>query len=342
MGDHTDYNGGLVVPVAIEQNLSIQGHARPDEVRLTSDRETTAAVVPLSGGPLPSGWGRYVAAVVCALREMDLAIRGFEGAVRSTLPSGAGLSSSAALEVAVALALLAEDVDGATIARACHRAENVYVGVPCGVMDQMAVALCRERHALLIDCRTETFEYVPIGDDFAVLVVESGVQRDLQQSGYAERVKESRAVAAALGIDSLRDATEDLLRAYKKQLGNVLYRRVRHVVTENERVIATPAALIDKDRPRIRELFDESHASLRDDYEVSTPEVDTLQRCALDTEGVIGARLTGGGFGGCIVALIERDGEDAIAEEVSQRYAAVSGREVRAWMSSAAGGARRL
>jgi galactokinase len=154
-------------------------------------------------------------------------------------------------------------------------------------------------------------------------------------------VRQCREAAAVLGIDSLRDATHEVMRTYEHQLGDVLLRRVRHVVTENERVTATTAALAPIDRSRIRELFDESHASLRNDYEVSTPEIDVLQRCAVDSEGVIGARLTGGGFGGCIVALVDKDGADASAAEVKQRYQAASGRDVRAWVSPPADGARR-
>jgi galactokinase len=173
-------------------------------------------------------------------------------------------------------------------------------------------------------------------------MVESGTARELQRSGYAERVSQCRAAVEILGIDSLRDATQEVVDTHRDRLDETLRRRVRHVVTENERVTATRIALEERDRSRLRELFDASHASLRDDYEVSTPEVDVLQRCAVSSEGVIGARLTGGGFGGCVVALVGADGAEAAAAEVQERYSAATGRNVRAWLSSPAGGARRI
>ena len=343
MGDHTDYNDGFVLPVALEQHLQFSCRRHEGEVILTSDAEAGTVRVSLSNGSGPTtGWGRYVTAVVRQLVGMGIPVAGCEGTISSTLPIGSGLSSSAALEIGVALAIAARRIEREALADACHQAENVHVGLPCGVMDQMTVALAERGHALFIDCRSKHYEHVPFPLDLAVAVLDPETARELQASGYRERWEQCRAAAKVLGVPALRDVTLDDVKGRRAELGDVLYRRARHVVTENERVLATRSALASGDLDALRPLFDESHASLARDFEVTIPEIDALQRCAAATDGVMGARLTGGGFGGCLVALVRAADADSVAQEAVVRYRTDSGRTARAWVSPPAEGARRL
>src|SRR5581483_230500 len=277
-----DAGGELVVLVSDDD---------PDPVRIPVDVTDPRVVEPL--------WGRFVAGVVHELRPRA----GFVGRVRTTVPIGAGLSSSAALEVATALAL---GFEGTTteLALLCQRAEQAGTGVPCGVMDQLASAAGLEGHALLIDCTTLDVRPVPLPDDVDVVVVHSGQARALASSAYAERRRECEAAAAVAG--SLRDASLEDVAAIPDAL---LRRRARHVVTENRRVRDVADALADGRVADAGTLLVESHASLRDDFDVSTPALDALVTALVATDGVLGARLTGAGFGGCVVALV-RPGVD--------------------------------
>jgi galactokinase len=304
IGDHTDYTGGLVLPVAIDQGITVTLDRGGDRVILTSDRFPGAADVPLDVGDPSSvkpGWARYVAGVVAACRPAE----GGRGAVASTLPPGSGLSSSAALEVALALALGFEG-DPLTLAKTCQKAEENAAGVPCGLMDQLCSVAGRRGHALLIDCRAESVEAVPLDPGCSVLVVPSGETRQLSGSPYAERRRQCEEAERQIG--PLRDASvEDLT-----QIGDpTLRRRARHVVTENARVRAFAVAMRAGDPVVAGHLMLESHASLRDDFEVSTEVLDELVRSLAARRGVYGARLTGAGFGGCVVALTEPDAVDA-------------------------------
>ena len=298
IGDHTDYTGGLVLPMAIDRETVVDVEAH-DAVELRSSDEPEAVVVPLDV-PDPSAvrpaWGRYVAGVVSVLRPTT----GMRGLVATTIPIGAGLSSSAALEVAVALAL---GFDGTPLelAQACQRAEQVATGVPCGIMDQLASASGVAGHALLIDCATSAVTPVPVPDDIEVVVVHSGQARAVAATAYAERRAQCEAAAAVVG--PLREASLDDLGALDDA---ALRRRARHVVSENARVAAFAEALADARFDELGPLLAASHASLRDDFEVSTPALDALVERLAATPGVLGARLTGAGFGGCAVALAER------------------------------------
>lgn len=281
MGDHTDYNEGLVLPIAIGLECVVAVRPRTDgEVSMRSLDE------------VEDEWTRYVDAV----REVLAPIRGVDGVLASSVPPGSGLSSSAALEVAVALALGGGDPSPVDLALACQKAEHLATGVPSGVMDQLASVAARAGHALLIDCRSLELRHVRMPDDAAIVVVHSGVPRTLERSAYAERRAACERIAAALGLRSLRDATLDQVR--DEPLG-------RHVVTENARVEQTAAALEAGELGRAGELMVESHASLRDDYRVSIPELDALVE-GLVSAGALGARLTGAGFGGCVVAVASR------------------------------------
>lgn len=297
IGEHTDHTGGLVLPMAIDLGTTVTGTRGGDAVHLRSTVEPEAAIVPWDladpAGVAP-GWARYVAGVVAELRPAQ----GFTGTVATTLPVGAGLSSSAALELAVALAL-GFDGDALALARLGQRAEQRASGVPCGIMDQLASAAGVDGHALRIDCTTFAVTPVALPPAVEVVVVDSGQRRDLVSSAYAERAAACQAAQAAIG--PLRDVT---LADVDQLTDPVIRRRARHVVTENARVEQMVVALATDDRAQMADAMEASHASLRDDFEVSTPELDALVTRLTATDGVIGARLTGAGFGGCAVALV--------------------------------------
>jgi galactokinase len=296
MGDHTDTTGGLVLPMAIDLGTTVTGERAGEAVELRSDSEPEPAVVGLDGH-LPEGapaWAAYVAGVVAEVRPD----RGLRGMVSTTLPVGAGLSSSAALELALALALGA-DPEPRSLALLGQRAEQRAAGVPCGVMDQLSSAAGCEDHALLIDCHDLSVEPVALPAGTEVVVVHSGLPRSLAGSAYAERRRQCEAAEAQIG--PLRSARPGDERAIADP---VLRRRARHVLTENGRVRATADALRIGDVGALGELMAASHASLRDDFEVSVPAVDHLVEELVATDGVHGARMTGGGFGGCVVAIV--------------------------------------
>ena len=298
MGDHTDHTGGLVLPMAIDLGTSVTGERGGDEVRLTSTSEPDVAVVPLDvqdPSTIEPAWARYVAGVVAEQRPGV----GLDGRVDTTLPIGAGLSSSAALEVAVALALGFEG-DAIALAELGQRAEQRASGVPCGIMDQLASAVGRGWRALRIDCTTLSIDAVALPDDLAVVVIDSGEPRTLAMSAYADRAEACQVAQRAIG--PLRDASLEDVDAIDDP---TVRRRARHVLTENERVDELVAALRADDRAALGEVMAASHASLRDVFEVSTPGIDALVERLAASSGVIGARLTGGGFGGCVVALTE-------------------------------------
>ena len=297
MGDHTDQTGGRVLPIAIDLGTSVTGRTGGDAVVLRSTWDGTEVRVPL-GGPAseaPEGWGRYVAAVVAEVRPAE----GLDATVESTLPVGAGLSSSAALEVAVALAL---GFDGSALELAAlgQRAEHTATGVPSGIMDQLASAAGVAGHALRIDCSDGTVAPAPVPDGLEVVVAHSGVARTLADTPYAERVAAMRAAEQRIGPLRLAGAGD-----VARLTDPVLRRRARHVVTENARVDAMVEAFASGDRAGIGALLRESHASLRDDLEATGPELDALVERLAALPGALGARPTGAGFGGCALALVE-------------------------------------
>jgi len=297
IGDHTDYTGGLVLPMAIDRATVIEGEAGGDRVALTSADEDEPVDLPLHvdrPDTVSPAWGRYVAGVVSECRPT----RGFRGTVTTDIPIGAGLSSSAALEIAVALALGAAGTP-LDIALTCQRAEQRASGVPSGIMDQWCIAAAVEGHALLMDCGELTATAVPIPDDIEV-VVQFIAHRTLVGSPYADRVAECAIAESAIG--PLRHAT---LLDTGRIADPVAQRRARHVVAENQRVRDFAAALAVHDLADAGRLMVESHESLRDLYETSTPVMDAAVARLAATPGVWGARMTGGGFGGCVVAIAE-------------------------------------
>jgi galactokinase len=299
VGDHTDYTGGLALPLTIGLGVEVAGDRASDWVLLTSSAVDGIAELPLSvtdPTTVSPAWARYVAGVVAELRPDD----GLSGTIDSTLPLERGLSSSAALEVAVALALGASAADPRALAELCRRAEHRAVGVPCGIMDQLTITSAVPGAALRLDCRSAELTPVPLPEGVDVVVADSGEPRSLDASPYAARVAECARVEAELG--PLRDATPHDAETLADPL---LRRRARHVTTENGRVDALVVALRSGDLRHAGELMVASHASLRDDYEASTPALDALVQRLRGTPGVYGARLTGAGWGGCAVALVD-------------------------------------
>jgi galactokinase len=306
IGGHSDYTGGLVLPMAIDLGTTIVGRRGGDVITLRSATEPEPAVVPLDvdePGSLAPAWARYVAGVV-----VTTGLRvGFDGDVSTTLPVGTGLSSSAALEVAVALALGADDggdADRPRLAETLRRAEHLASGVPCGVMDQLASLCGVDGHAVLLDCHTMEVATVAVPDGAEVVVLDSGERRSLAAVPYAQRRDETVAAAELLGgLGSPRTASTAEAEAIADPL---LRRRARHIVTETQRVRALCEAFAAGDLPAAGAIMTESHASLRDDQEVTTEALDSLVARLVATPGVHGARLTGGGWGGCVVALCDR------------------------------------
>jgi galactokinase len=340
IGEHTDYNEGFVLPVAI--NRTIAAAAAPADgntVRVFS-AEFDARDEWRIDAPRRTGrreWRDYVRGVAWALLDAGYGLRGIDLAIAGDVPLESGLSSSAALEVAVAGAMCALsgiEMEPKRLALVCQRAENQFVGVQSGIMDQVAAACSRAGHALLIDCRSLELDYVPLPDDIAIIVVDSQLRRALGETAYNRRRQECVAAARALGVESLRDAVvRDIER-----LAEPLKRRVRHVVFENQRVLEGVDALRSDNVARLGELMYESHTSLRDDFEVSTRELDLLVELASHTEGVIGARLTGAGFGGCTVNLAERDSASAFASGVVEPYREKTGLAAQMFLSLATDG----
>lgn len=345
IGEHTDHTDGLVLPVAID--LAVTLHVEPhDRIVLTSaDAEGDIDLPPDGRQRATTGWGRFVAAVATELAEAGRPAVGMRGELRSTLPQGAGLSSSAALEVvvAVALAALADfEIQGVELAALCRRAEHRAVGVPSGIMDQAASVLGRSGQAILLDCATLEHRTVPLPTHEALVVIDSGVRRRLESVGYGTRVDELRRALPVLRGRRPADVSPAELDAIMSDVERVAGQRLRHVVTENERVRETAAALSSGDLARVGELFAESHASLRDDFEVTTTELDSLVDLAL-TAGATAARMTGGGFGGSIVVLAPIDRAGDVAQQVLAEYRErYPGHRAAAHICRAADGAHEL
>jgi galactokinase len=337
IGDHTDYNDGFVLPMAIDRQAWLAVGPRDDRrVRATSEGfdlvEFEVDRVE-RGGP---GWGEYVKGVV-----RELGGGGFDAALVSEVPVGAGLSSSAALELAVARAIAGLDgrhwhpVEAALAAR---RAENDWVGMACGIMDQLVVATARRGHACLIDCRSLDVAHRRLPDEVEVVVLDTGTRRRLVDSAYNERRAACEAMAAAFGVPALRDLEQADLSDPPPGLPAANLRRARHVIGENARTVAVAEALDAGEVQEAGRLMVESHASLRDDYEVSSPALDAMVEAALTAPGCLGARMTGAGFGGCAVALVERPRGGDFVEAATAAYRLATGFDPVAYPCTAVDG----
>jgi galactokinase len=324
IGEHTDYHEGFVLPCTVPQRTTAV-------VRRRSDRRVDAVSANVPGRPLAyelgaetpgAGWGDYVQGVTSALARAGHRVTGFDVHLESTVPLGAGLSSSAALEVALLRALralFALAIDDVEIARLGQRAETDFVGAPVGIMDQMASSLGAPGQALFLDTRSLFIEAIPLPSALGLIVIDSGVVHQHAGGGYVARRAESERAARQLGVRYLRDVSIDELPRLAS-LPPVEGRRARHVVTENARVIQAADALRRSDLKRLGDLFVRSHVSMRDDYEISTPEIDLLVDLALADQNVYGARMTGGGFGGAVVIAARAGAERQVAAAVARAY----------------------
>ncbi len=330
IGEHTDYNLGFVLPMALDLACFTAAAPRSDgRLRVFAEnlgeaREWAVAQIPELK---PAGdWSDYVIGVARELIAAGYAIEPRNLLIWSTVPVGSGLSSSAALEVSVALALLGgREIDGLALAKLCRRAENDFVGAPCGIMDQYVSVFGRENAAIRIDCRSLKHQTVALPPGIAIIAVNTMVKHELGQSAYRERVEECAAAVAAVRphapeVESLRDLTGTSLEQFKSAIPPVPFRRARHIITENERVEQFIAACARLDLKAMGELFVASHRSLQHDYEVSCEELDFLVDTALGLPGVYGARMTGGGFGGCTVTLLGQDAAAEFEKAISTAY----------------------
>ena len=344
IGEHTDYNDGFVLPMAIDRGVWIAFRPRADRrIRLESLDYRQSIEFDLNslrhGG---AAWGEYAKAVAWVLQAEGHPLRGWEGVMSGEVPVGAGLSSSAALELATARALaLASDIawDAPAMARVAQRAENEWVGVACGIMDQLASACGLAQHALLIDCRSFEIKPVLLPESMSVLVLDTGTRRGLVTSAYNRRREECQAGAQAFGVSSLRDLTHDVFAAGEARLDPVVRRRVRHVLSENARTLSAVQALRDQNMGQVGRLMAESHVSLRDDHEVSSPALDAMVEIASAQPGCWGARMTGAGFGGCAVALVESESAQVAGQAIASAYQERMKRQPSVYVCRAADGA---
>ena len=347
IGDHTDYNEGFVLPMAIDRAAWIALRPR-DDSRVTAyslDFKRAVTFDLTDEERHGNGWQEYMRGVAWALRHSDTVsgpVRGWDGVVAGDVPLGAGLSSSAALELATARAFAG--VSGLTwhpaeMARLAQRAENEWVGVNCGIMDQLISAAGEEDHALLIDCRSLDTRAVPLPADASIVVLDTATRRGLVDSAYNERRAQCEAAARFFGVRALRDVDLTTFSARAGGLDPVTRRRARHVVTENARTLAAAVALAGGDLRTVGALMNESHASLRNDFEVSRAELDTMVAIAREQPGCYGARMTGAGFGGCAVALVSAARAEGFARVVSRDYHSTVGLTPSVYLCSAAAGA---
>ncbi len=325
IGEHTDYNDGFVLPMAIERAVWIALRPRSDgQVKVRSlDFDETRAFMLGDFRHEAEGWLEYLKGVAWALQDAGYPLRGWEGVLGGDVPIGAGLSSSAALEVVTARAFAA--VSGwawepKAMARLGQKAENEWVGMKCGIMDQMISAAGEAGHALLIDCRSLATQSVPLPAGTAIAILDTATRRGLVDSAYNERRAQCEAAARFFGASALRDVTLEMFEAAGDGLDEVTRRRARHVITENERTLRAAEAMRRGDAAEMGRLMDASHVSMRDDFEITNDALNIMVECAREEPACYGARMTGGGFGGCAVALIRADLAERFVAHVDACY----------------------
>ncbi len=352
IGEHTDYNDGWVLPMAIERYMVIAADRnlqRQATVHSNTTGETTAFSLRSQVGPGEPPWSNYVRGVVAGFQKNGQHIGGFDAVIESTLPYGGGLASSAALEVATATLLeklTSRTMDPLKKALLCQEAEHKFAGVPCGIMDQFTSILAQENHALLLDCRSRETVAVPMTDPgITVLIVNTNVRHKLADGEYAKRRTECETAARALKVKALRDASLKALESARRKLDPVVFRRARHVITENERTLQAARALQARQYRKVGDLMYASHASLREDYQVSSPELDLVVEIASNIPekmGMIGCRMTGAGFGGCVVCLVRTDAIQHVTRAIDEGYETRTNSQLSIFSSRPAGGARIL
>jgi galactokinase len=350
IGEHTDYNDGFVLPMAIDRKICIGSTPRDDhEVHLYSLNFNTEATFSLKSLTKENAWTDYVKGVIDEYHKTGHQITGFNAVLYGNVPLASGLSSSAAIEVATAF-LLAQfnglNITGEAMAQLCQRAENRFVGMNCGIMDQFISRLGKHGHALYLDCRSLAYQLVPFDlTGYAVVMCNSNVKRQLVDSAYNERRSQCeegvRILKDQLGdITALRDVTSEDLEKHRDLLSPIVHQRCKHVVTEDERTTRAVAVLQAGDIAQFGELLNASHESLQHDYEVSCAELDTLVEIARSVPGTVGSRMTGAGFGGCTVSLVKEDAIEAFKATVLKEYTKRTGITADIYVSKAEDGAR--
>lgn len=330
IGEHTDYNDGFVLPAAIDYHTAIAGSPRSDRLVRLRAHDLDEAMSsfnlddPITKDP-NAPWSDYIRGVCQVLLAEGYRLTGADLVITGNVPQGAGLSSSASLEIVTAKAMTGisgERLDGTTAALYGQRAENQFVGCQCGIMDQLISARGKHGHAALIDCRSLETRSVPMPEDAVIVIVNSNVKRGLVGSEYNTRRQQCETAARAMKIPALRDANLEMLDAFHKDMDEVTFRRARHIITENARTLETADALSHSDWSAISRLMADSHASMRDDFEITVPPIDGLVRMIAESIGCKGGvRMTGGGFGGCVVALVPEAWVKAVIAVVEERYA---------------------
>lgn len=343
IGEHTDYNDGFVLPMAIDRAVWIALRGRDDgRVFVRSLEQETPTHFSLKNVQHSSeGWSEYVKGMAAMLLESGHSLTGWEGVLSSDVPVGSGLSSSAALEMATGCAFAVVSgfpFDGVEMALLGQRTENEWVGANTGIMDQMISANGKEGFALLIDCRDLSTKTIPLPNDTAVLIMDTMTRHSHTESGYNERRASCEKAAAFFDASHLRDVSLDQLQSARPDLDYLTFRRARHVISENQRVLEAVQAMRDEDAVRLGTLMNASHASLRDDFEVTNEALDIMAQLAQAQPGCFGARMTGGGFGGCAVALVQTDKAQDIATAVSQEYEEKTGLAPKIYVTSATNG----
>ncbi len=344
IGEHTDYNDGFVLPMAIDRAVWIALRRRRDRQvtvhSLDYSESTTFSLDRLRSAG--KGWSEYLRGVAWALQTAGYALAGWEGVMVGDVPVGSGLSSSAATELAAARAFASVsdlEWEAVTMARLCQKAENEWVGVNCGIMDQMVSAAARAGHTLFLDCRSLTFEHIPIPADLSVVVLDTATRRGLVDSAYNERRAQCETTAHFFGVHALRDVDKHTFEARASELDPLTCRRARHVISENDRVTQAVVALRDGDAATLGAILDTSHASLRDDFEVSCQALNIMVDISRLAPGCFGARMTGAGFGGCAVAIVHAEKIQEFASHVARKYAQQTGLTPNIYICQAAEGA---
>ncbi len=349
IGEHTDYNDGYVMPMAIEHAvyIALRANDDPSVTVYSADYEEVAEFalsdLNLNKRNAKDGWHGYVKGVAWSLQQSKYELLGWIGVIAGDVPRGAGLSSSAALELATARAFFCVSPNlnwnPAQIALAAQRAENQWVGVKTGIMDQMISAAGQKDHALLIDCRTLETMAAPLPTGTQVIIMDTNTRRELVTSAYNERREQCETAAAFFEAKALRDVTMDQLEAAHELLEPIVYRRARHVISENDRTLYASEAMRLNDPEILGRMMNASHVSMRDDFEITNDALNHIVECAQSVEGCYGARMTGGGFGGCAVALVDEKVVDTFLEVVSQGYKERTGLNATMYVSNASDGA---
>lgn len=344
IGEHTDYNDGFVLPMAIDRFVWLALRPRADKiVRILSLDLQVESAFELNSLAKGSDWLEYPKGVACQLISAGYELNGFDAVMTGNVPREAGLSSSAAVELATARAFAAVSGfawDAPKMAKIAQKAENEWVGVNCGIMDQMASAVCREDHALFLDCRSLEFQHIPLPKGVAIVILDTSTRRGLVNSAYNERRSQCEDAAHWLGVKVLRDVTvEEFNIKSKTRLNDSVIKRARHIITENARVLEAVEAMKNENVKRMGELLNASHDSLRDDFEVTNNALNIMVACAREQKSCHGARMTGAGFGGCAIALVQDENAKDFVNAVVTAYRQRSGLEASVYICKASEGA---